>query len=156
MSKEIDDETIIEYSLEINFTQPFYIREKFVLEKTYHKVMAKTKSMIAIKNTNAINEQMILLYQQDYKDNNGVYSQIGKISSCLLDISDWKRGNADFYCFSNQCKESDARIFKKLHASIMRKVHSKYGAWFDSSAEKFNIKKQTIKVNEVQNVENRM
>ena len=38
----------------------------------------------------------------------------------------------------------------------MRKVHSKYGAWFDSSAEKFDIKKQTIKVNEVQNVQNRM
>ncbi len=140
------DEKIIEFSLDINFTQPFYVREKFKLEKTYHKVMAKTKSMVAIKNTNAIDEQMILLYRQDYKQNLNTHSQIGKISACLFDISDWKKGNAHFYCYANQCKESDAKVFKKLHTSIMRKVHTKYGAWFDSSAEKFDIKKQTIKV----------
>ena len=140
------DEKIIEFSLDINFTQPFYVREKFELKKTYHKVMAKTKSMVAIKNTNAIDEQMILLYQQDYKQNLNTHSQIGKISACLLDMSEWKKGSAEFYCYADQCKESDARIFKKLHTSIMRKVHTKYGAWFDSSAEKFDIKKQTIKV----------
>ena len=148
MNKETNNGKIIEYSLEINFTQPFFVRKKFVLEKTYHKVMAKTKSMIAIKNTNALNEQMVLLYRQDYKDNRGAYSQIGKISVSLFDISEWKRGSAYFYCYADQCEESDAKIFKKLHTNIMRKVRNKYGAWFDSSAEKFDIKKQTIEIRE--------
>lgn len=140
------DEKIIEFSLDINFTQPFYVREKFELHKTYHKVIGKTKSMVAIKNTNALDEQMILLYRQDYKVERATHSQIGKISACLFDISDWKRGSAHFYCYADQHKESDAKVFKKLHTKIMQKVHTKYGAWFDSSAEKFDIKKQTIKV----------
>lgn len=139
-------ENIIEYSLDVNFTRLIYSQKKFELRKSYHPVVAKTMSQIAIKKSNWSDEQLEILFRENYKTNSNSHYKLGKYVVSLSNYTDWKRGYAIVYIPSEKVTKSDNAMFKHLHKLIMKKVQKEFGMWFSTDFDDFNMNEQEIEI----------
>lgn len=137
---------IIEYRLDINFTRILYSQKKFELSKSYHPVVAKTMSQIAIKKSNWLDEQLEILFRENYKTDSNSHYKLGKYVVNLSNYTDWKQGHAILYIPAEKVKKSDNAMFKHLHKLIMKKVQKEFGMWFSSGFDDFNIDEQEIEI----------